>query len=89
AIVNAAMTRLRAGGSLLLYTGVAMTGPDDPFLAEIAALLENSCSAWRYEEIDPDGFGEEVATPGYEDVERIGAVWLHAVKRAFPVEASA
>jgi SAM-dependent methyltransferase len=81
AIVNAAMTRLRPGGTLLLYTGVAMTGPEDAFLADIAPLLDHACTAWRYEEIDPDVFGEEVATPGYEDVERIRAVWLHAVKR--------
>lgn len=81
AIVHAALARLRPGGSLLLYTGVAMPGPDDPFLAEIAALLEQVCYVWRYEEIDPDVFGEEVAAPGYDDIERIRAVWLHAVKR--------
>jgi methylase of polypeptide subunit release factors len=81
AIVETALSRLRPGGSLFLYTGVAMTGPDDVFLAEIAPLLDQACSTWRYEEIDPDVFGEEVATPGYEDVERIRAVWLHALKR--------
>jgi methylase of polypeptide subunit release factors len=81
AIVEAALARLRTGGSLLLYTGVAMTGPEDIFLAEIAPLLEQACYAWRYEEIDPDVFGEEVSTAGYEDIERIRAVWLHAVKR--------
>jgi methylase of polypeptide subunit release factors len=86
AIVQAAMTRLRPGGSLFLYTGVAMTGPDDPFLAEIAALLDDACAAWRYEELDPDVFGEEVAAPGYEGIERIRAVWLHAVKRHAPLE---
>jgi methylase of polypeptide subunit release factors len=89
AIVHAAMRRLRPGGSLLLYTGVAMTGPDDAFLAEIAPMLGTACSAWRYEEIDPDIFGEEIAMPGYEDVERIGAVWLHAVKRQHPPEGAA
>jgi SAM-dependent methyltransferase len=89
AIVNAAMTRLRPGGTLLLYTGVAMTGPDDAFLAEIAPMLDHTCSAWRYEEIDPDVFGEEMTTPGYEDVERICAVWLHAVKRQCAAEGPA
>jgi methylase of polypeptide subunit release factors len=89
AIVQAALARLRPGGSLLLYTGVAMTGPDDAFLAEIAPLLEEVCYAWRYEEIDPDVFGEEVATPGYEDIERIRAVWLHAVKHGQPDEGAA
>lgn len=81
AIAKAALARLRPGGRLLLYTGVAMTGPDDPFLAEIAPLLEQICWAWRYEEIDPDVFGEELMAPGYEDVERIRAVWLHAIRR--------
>lgn len=80
AIVKAALARLRPGGSLLLYTGVAMTGPEDAFLTEVAPLLETACYAWRYEEIDPDVFGEEVSAPGYEDIERIRAVWLHAVK---------
>ncbi|MGZ5199301.1 MAG: methyltransferase [Telluria sp.] len=89
AIAKAAMTRLRPGGSLLLYTGVAMTGPDDPLLTEIAPLLDDACSAWSYEEIDPDVFGEELATPGYEDIERIRAVCLHAVKRHPPVEPAA
>jgi methylase of polypeptide subunit release factors len=89
AIVQAALARLRPGGSLLLYTGVAMPGPDDAFLAEIAPLLEEVCYAWRYEEIDPDVFGEEVAAPGYEDIERIRAVWLHAVKHGQPDEGAA
>lgn len=84
AIVRAALSRLREGGSLCLYTGVAMTGPDDPFLAEIQPLLDDACSTWRYEEIDPDVFGEEVMTPGYESVERICAVWVHAIKRRRP-----
>jgi methylase of polypeptide subunit release factors len=86
-IVKAAMARLRPGGSLLLYTGVAMAGPDDAFLAEIAPLLDRTCTSWRYEEIDPDVFGEEVASQGYEDIERIRAVWLHAVKLGQPAGA--
>jgi methylase of polypeptide subunit release factors len=89
AIVQAAMRRLRPAGSLLLYTGVAMTGPHDDFLDEIAPLLDDTCTAWRYEEIDPDVFGEELATPGYEEVERIRAVWLHAVKRGASGRSSA
>jgi methylase of polypeptide subunit release factors len=80
AIVKAALTRLRPGGALLLYTGVAIGGQHDAFLAEIAPLLDLHCSSWRYEELDPDVFGEEVGTQGYEDIERIAAVWLHATK---------
>ena len=81
AIVEAALARLRPSGALLLYTGVAIAAQEDAFLAEIAPLLDLHCSAWRYEELDPDVFGEEVGTPGYEDIERIAAVWLHATKR--------
>jgi methylase of polypeptide subunit release factors len=80
AIVQAALTRLRPGGALLLYTGVAIGGQRDEFLAEIAPLLDRHCSSWRYEELDPDVFGEEVGTPGYEDIDRIAAVWLHATR---------
>lgn len=87
-IVNAALERLRPGGSLFLYTGVAMNGPDDPFLADIAVLLDQRCSDWRYQEIDPDVFGEEIATPAYEGIERICAIWLHAVKRRQPLESA-
>lgn len=80
-IVRTSMERLRPGGSLLLYTGVAISGDHDDFLAAIAPLLDASCQAWTYEELDPDVFGEELATPAYDGVERIAAVWLHAVKR--------
>lgn len=80
-IVKTAMERLRPGASLLLYTGVAITGDQDDFLAAIAPLLDAACQAWTYEELDPDVFGEDLATPAYDGVERIAAVWLHAVKR--------
>jgi len=80
-IVKAALARLRPGGSLLLYTGVAISADQDDFQAAIAPLLDAACQAWSYEELDPDVFGEDLATPAYADVERIAAVWLHAVKR--------
>ena len=50
-------------------------------LQPIAPLLDTACQAWTYEELDPDLFGEDLATPAYAGVERIAAVWLHAVKR--------
>ena len=80
-IVKAAMERLRPGGSLLLYTGVAISADQDDFQGAIAPLLDASCQAWSYDELDPDVFGEDLATPAYADVERIAAIWLHAVKR--------
>jgi methylase of polypeptide subunit release factors len=80
-IVKAALARLNPGGSLLLYTGVAIVDGEDRFLSEIRPLLEEGCEEWRYEELDPDIFGGQLECEGYENVERIAAVWLHAVKR--------
>jgi len=63
AIVEAALGRLAPGGSLLLYTGVAMTAAGDPFLAYVERTLGDPSLAWRYEEMDPDVFGEELLKP--------------------------
>jgi methylase of polypeptide subunit release factors len=80
-IVMEGLARLRAGGRLLLYTGVALSGPDDHFLESVRATLDAQCDAWSYEELDPDIFGGQLGETGYEDVERIAAVWLQATKR--------
>lgn len=80
-IVEQGLDRLRPGGSLMLYTGVALSGPDDHLLEALRPLLERVCDRWSYEELDPDIFGSQLGEPGYEDVERIAAVWLHAVRR--------
>jgi SAM-dependent methyltransferase len=80
-IVKTALARLHPGGSLLLYTGVAITGGRDRFLDNIRPVLDDACEEWLYEELDPDIFGGQLDCEGYEDVERIAAVWLHAVKR--------
>ena len=82
AIVEAALARLAPGGSLLLYTGVAMTAAGDPFLAYVKRTLGDQSLAWRYEEVDPDVFGEELLKPGYEQVERIAAVVLTVTRTA-------
>jgi len=80
-IVRTALARLNPGGSLLLYTGIAIVGGEDGFLAAIRGMLDQACAAWQYEELDPDIFGGQLGCDGYENVERIAAVWLHAVKR--------
>ncbi|MEM8514578.1 methylase of polypeptide subunit release factors [Massilia sp. MP_M2] len=80
-IVDEGLARLRPGGRLLLYTGVALSGPDDHFLNSIRARLQAECASWSYEELDPDIFGGQLGEPGYEEVERIAAVWLQARKR--------
>ena len=80
-IVDAALERLRPGGTLLLYTGIAIVEGRDAFLETVRSKLDARCSNWRYEELDPDIFGGQLDCEGYEDVERIAAVWLHATVR--------
>lgn len=73
-IASAAITRLRPGGRLVLYTGAAIVDGHDAFRAEMAARLAGR--PWHYEEIDPDVFGEELDTPAYARADRIAAVLL-------------
>ena len=80
ALTKQALDRLAPGGSLLLYTGVAMIHNDDPFLRRVEPLLAQAGMHWQYEEIDPDVFGEELDTPAYAEADRIAAVWLKASK---------
>ncbi|MHA6492774.1 methyltransferase [Pseudomonas borbori] len=80
AIVDAALSRLAPGGSLVLYTGVAMRDGADPFLARLGAALNGRDLQWSYREMDPDVFGEELLEPAYASVERIAAVVLVATR---------
>lgn len=82
AIVNSAVSRLAPGGSLLLYTASAIVDGVDQFSDEVARRLARSGLVWSYDEIDPDVFGEELATPAYAAADRIAAVWLKATKPA-------
>lgn len=83
-IVAEALPRLAPGGTLLLYTGVAIVGGVDPFHAEVGALLATGRFDWSYGEIDPDVFGEELERPQYARAERIAAVGLVATRRRRP-----
>jgi len=51
-----ALARLAPGGTLLLYTGVAIVEGNDPFRQSVAERLEGSAQIWGYREIDPDVF---------------------------------
>lgn len=75
-IVEQALPRLMPGGSLVLYTGVAMIDGRDPFLEALGAWRDSADFGWTYKELDPDVFGEELLTPGYQNVERIAVVAL-------------
>ncbi|QRY77653.1 class I SAM-dependent methyltransferase [Pseudomonas sp. PDNC002] len=79
-IVETALARLNVGGHLLLYTGAAVIDGEAPLRRRVAALLAGRAVSWRYEEMDPDVFGEELESSAYQQAERIAAVTL-TVKR--------
>jgi methylase of polypeptide subunit release factors len=77
AMLDAAVGRLAPGGTLLLYTGVAVVNGHDPFHAEAERrLAAHPRVAWAYREVDPDVFGEELDTGAYAEADRIAAVVL-------------
>jgi len=76
---RAAAERLTSGGALLLYTGSAIVGGEDRLRAALLDALSDFNV--RYEEIDPDVFGEELEREDYAEVERIAVVGVVAVKR--------
>ena len=75
-IIETARHRLAPGGTLLLYTGVAMMDGRDPFREAAAPILEGW--RWSYRECDPDVFGEELEGGVYARCDRIAAVVLTA-----------
>ncbi|WP_427912901.1 methyltransferase [Ramlibacter sp. MMS24-I3-19] len=75
-IVREGVERLAPGGRLVLYTGVAIAEGIDPLLEALQPLLHQRGWPWRYRELDPDVFGEELDEPAYADAERIAAVAL-------------
>jgi methylase of polypeptide subunit release factors len=79
-IVHEATRRLARGGTLLLYTGTAIVGGANPFLAEAAGILAEAGFAWHAEEIDPDVFGEELDLPALQSADRIAAICLTATR---------
>ncbi|MDB5939104.1 MAG: Protein-N(5)-glutamine methyltransferase PrmC, methylates polypeptide chain release factor, partial [Polaromonas sp.] len=83
-IVRESLKRLAPGGRLVLYTGAPIVGGRDPFLDEVANVLERAGCPFSYREIDPDVFGEELDAPAYADTERIAAVALVATPAGRP-----
>lgn len=70
----AAARRIEPGGIVLLYTGSAIVAGRDELREALTGRLPGLGCSLRYSEIDPDIFGELLAEPGYEEVERIAAV---------------
>jgi SAM-dependent methyltransferase len=75
-IVEESLDRLSPTGTLLLYTGAPVVGGIDMFLEAVRPLLERRTQRYRYEEIDPDVFGEELEHPPYDRADRIATVAL-------------
>jgi release factor glutamine methyltransferase len=75
-IVADGLPRLAPGGRLVLYTGSAMVDGQDGFLQNVLPLLAPGSWPFRYRELDPDVFGEELELPVYANAERIAAVAL-------------
>lgn len=75
-ILREGIARVRSGGSIVLYTGVAVVDGEDVFLREVEPICRAAGVRWTYEEIDPDVFGEELDTPAYAAADRICAIAL-------------
>jgi methylase of polypeptide subunit release factors len=61
-------------GDVLLYTGAAIVDGEDALRAALERAMPALGRSLRYEEIDPDIFGEELDTPAYRGIERIAAI---------------
>lgn len=75
-IVREGLHRLQPGGRLVLYTGCAMLGDEDPLWTALEMHVRDCGWPWRYEELDPDVFGEELDEPAYGEADRIAVVSL-------------
>lgn len=70
----AAARRIEPGGRVLLYTGSAIVEGRDGLREALAERLPDLGCALRYDELDPDIFGELLDQPAYGGVERVAAV---------------
>jgi SAM-dependent methyltransferase len=75
-ILHEALALLNPGGCLVLYTGVGIEAGRDHFREAALDLLEPIGARLRYEELDPDVFGDELDTPNYRSIERIAVIGL-------------
>lgn len=75
-ILIESLERLSPGGKLLLYTGSAIVDGVDTFFEAVRDLPPRMGRSFRYCEVDPDVFGEELEAPPYDRSDRIAAVCL-------------
>lgn len=73
-ISRSALDALKPGGRYILYSGSAIVDGDDLLKNSLVDLaIERGCRL-RYEELDPDVFGEELGNSDYQNVDRIAVV---------------
>ncbi|WP_223638516.1 class I SAM-dependent methyltransferase [Corallococcus sp. EGB] len=78
-IVREGVERLEPGGTLVLYTGAPVVEGEDLLRSALEPVWRAApLTEVRYEELDPDVFGEELEKPPYAGVERIALVALMA-----------
>ncbi|MBU3077534.1 methyltransferase [Sphingomonas quercus] len=74
AMAQDAVPRLAPGGRFILYTGSAIVDGMDQLRDRLGELAAAERCTLRYEEIDPDVFGEELENDVYRDVDRIALI---------------
>lgn len=65
---------LAPGGRILLYTGAAIVEGGNALCDALARLADDAKLTFRWRELDPDVFGEELAHEAYAGVERIALI---------------
>lgn len=70
------LAHLSPDGRLLLYTGTPVVEGRDKFLEAAQPILGARTSGYRYDETDPDVFGEELYLPPYDQADRIATIVL-------------
>jgi len=76
-ILDQGLTHLAPEGRLMIYTGSPIVGGQDMFLRAATPILLDRTKRYRYEEIYPDVFGEELEAAPYDAADRIATVALH------------
>ena len=79
-IVREGLERLSPSGTLIVYTGAPIVEGRDVFFHAVQPYLDACSGRSTYSELDPDVFGEELAMPGYADVERIAVIGLRVCR---------
>jgi hypothetical protein len=69
-----ALDALTPAGTMLLYTGAAVSDGRAPLVEEMGKLCSAAGADLEVEETDPDVFGEELEQPAYSNVERIAII---------------